>query len=144
MGPATGQSGTLVLHTDGASRGNPGPAGAGVVITTERGEVLVERAVYLGRVTNNVAEYRALLVGLEEAEALSPQRLTVKMDSELIVRQLNGRYRVKSPDLWPLHRRAREILGRLGPVEVVHVRREHNRAADQLANQAIDAHQNGE
>lgn len=140
MGQDAEQTRELELHTDGASRGNPGPAGAGVVITNAAGEVLVERAVYLGQVTNNVAEYRALLLGLEEAQALSPARLTVKMDSELIVRQLNGRYRVRSPDLIPLHRQAQECIRRLGRVEVVHVRRAYNHAADRLANQAIDEH----
>jgi len=137
------QTRELVLHTDGASRGNPGPAGAGVVITNDAGEVLVERAVYLGQVTNNVAEYKALLMGLDEAQAFSPCRLTVKMDSELIVRQLNGRYRVRSPDLIPLHRQAQESIRRLGRVEVMHVRRAYNRDADRLANQAIDEHAGG-
>jgi len=128
----------LVLSTDGASRGNPGPSGAGVLIATPDGTALVEKAVYLGEITNNQAEYQALLIGLEELCKLSPSQVTVRMDSELIVRQLNGQYRVKSSDLAPLYRRARELIVSLGEVQIVHVPREENRAADRLANQAID------
>jgi ribonuclease HI len=128
----------LVLYTDGASRGNPGPAGAGAMIADKEGITLAEKAVYLGETTNNQAEYQALLIGLEEAVKLAPARLVVRMDSELIVRQINGEYRVRNRDLKPLHDRARELIGQLADVKVVHVPREENTHADRLANQAID------
>jgi ribonuclease HI len=128
----------LVLCTDGASRGNPGPAGAGAIITDEEGATLTEKAVYLGETTNNQAEYQALLIGLQEALKLAPARLTVRMDSELIVKQLNGEYRVRNRDLQPLHSRARELIAQLADVRVVHVPREENVHADHLANLAID------
>jgi ribonuclease HI len=133
----------VLLYTDGASRGNPGPAGAGVHITDARGETLVERSEYLEEQTNNVAEYKALLIGLSEVEKLAPARVVVKMDSELIVRQLNGVYRVKNPGLLPLYRKAAELIERLGNVLVMHVPREQNARADRLANQAIDLQQRG-
>jgi ribonuclease HI len=128
----------LVLYTDGASRGNPGPAGAGALITDLEGATVAEKAVYLGEATNNQAEYQALLVGLKAAVKLAPSRLTVRMDSELIVKQLNGEYRVRNRDLLPLYGRARELMQRLADVRVVHVPREENAHADRLANQAID------
>ena len=128
----------MVLYTDGASRGNPGPAGAGAMITDAEGATLAEKAVYLGETTNNQAEYRALLIGLQEALKLAPARLTIRMDSELIVKQLNGEYRVRNRDLLPLHSRAREMIEKLADVRIVHVPREENVHADRLANQAID------
>ena len=128
----------IVLFTDGASRGNPGLAGAGIVITDPDGGILVERSVFLGETTNNVAEYQALVIGLEEALKLSPKRVTVRMDSELIVKQINGEYRVHNPGLLPHYRRASEMLSKIGEVQVFHVRRENNRQADRLANKAID------
>ncbi len=132
--------GEVKLYTDGAARGNPGPAGAGVYITDATDQVLIEKAVYLGETTNNVAEYQALLIGLELSLQLSPQRLLVQMDSELIVRQLSGRYRVTSPRLVPLYRRARELLASFRETRIVHIPREKNRKADRLSNQAIDQH----
>ena len=132
------ESRELVLYTDGASRGNPGPAGAGALITDLEGATVAEKAVYLGEATNNQAEYQALLVGLKAAVKLAPSRLTVRMDSELIVKQLNGEYRVRNRDLLPLYSRARELIQRLADVRVVHVPREENAHADRLANQAID------
>ena len=128
----------MVLCTDGASRGNPGPAGAGAIITDEKGATLTEKAVYLGEATNNQAEYQALLIGLQEAVKLAPARLIVRMDSELIVKQLKGEYRVRNRDLQPLHTRARELMEQLNDVKVMHVPREENVYADRLANQAID------
>ena len=133
----------VLLFADGACRGNPGPSGAGVFITTGDGDRLVEKAVYLGEGTNNVAEYQALIIGLEALQALDPVRVTIKMDSELVVRQVNGVYRVRNPRLIPLFQRAKELLGGLGEVRIVHIRREYNRDADRLANQAIDEHAGG-
>jgi ribonuclease HI len=128
----------LVLYTDGASRGNPGPAGAGALILDEDGATVAEKAVYLGEATNNQAEYQALLIGLDAAAMLSPSQLTVRMDSELIVKQLNGQYRVRHRDLVPLHGRARDLMQRFAEIHVVHIPREENARADWLANQAID------
>ncbi|MEW6429335.1 MAG: ribonuclease HI family protein [Thermodesulfobacteriota bacterium] len=128
----------LVLSTDGASRGNPGEAGAGMVIEDSAGRELFARGEYLGRCTNNVAEYTALIRGLQEAGRFAPGSLEVRMDSELIVRQLNGQYRVKSPDLLPLFSRARQLLAAFPRVRIVHVRRGDNSRADALANRGID------
>jgi len=132
------QEGYWRLHCDGASRGNPGPAGAGVVLHDPQGRLQVRTGRYLGETTNNVAEYQALLLGLEEARKLSVRRLQVLADSELMVKQLNGRYRVKSPHLLPLWRQALQALEQLEAYAVVHVPREKNRLADEVANQAID------
>lgn len=132
------------LMVDGASRGNPGEAGCGAVLYDETGRTVRELTGYLGRVTNNVAEYEGLLMGLEEALKLGAKRLRIESDSELLVRQLNGIYRVKHEKLIPLHRRAVELLRRLDSHRIIHVRRELNKVADRLANQAIDdAHQKG-
>jgi ribonuclease HI len=131
-------AGRLVLHADGGSRGNPGPAGAGAVLTTADGEEVAGLSRFLGTATNNVAEYQALIMGLEEARRRGCRELEVRLDSELIVRQLSGRYRVKSPHLKPLYDRARELLAGFGRVRVSHVAREHNQKADRLANQAMD------
>jgi ribonuclease HI len=126
------------LMVDGASRGNPGEAGCGAVIFDDTGATLKELCRYLGRVTNNVAEYEGLLMGLEEVLRMGGKRLKVESDSELLVRQLNGVYRVRHEKLAQLHRRAQELLRRLDGYRIIHVRREFNRIADRLANQAID------
>ncbi|HEV3232406.1 MAG TPA: ribonuclease HI family protein [Candidatus Dormibacteraeota bacterium] len=131
----------LVLHTDGGSRGNPGQAAIGVVVEIEKDgerETLVEIAEPIGIASNNVAEYRAVIRGLEEATRLGADRVTVQLDSLLVVEQLNGRYRVKHADMLPLHRRAREAAEGIGAVTFQHVRRELNREADRLVNQALD------
>lgn len=129
----------LVVRTDGAARGNPGPAGAGFVIETPEGAVIEDGAVYLGERTNNQAEYDALVLALETLDLDDEPELEVFSDSELMVRQINGEYRVKNEDLQPRHRRALELLDRAGTWRVHHVRRGANAAADALANQAIDA-----
>lgn len=123
---------------DGAARGNPGEAGCGAIICDETGAALKEIYRYLGHTTNNVAEYEALLMGLEEVLRLGGRRLRVQSDSELMVRQLNGVYRVKDEKLRRLHQMALGLLQRLEAYCIVHVVREHNRLADQLANRAID------
>jgi ribonuclease HI len=130
----------LVLYTDGAARGNPGPAGAGVHIETRDGGVVDEIAEYLGETTNNVAEYRALLLALERARDLGGREIEIRSDSELMVRQMTGRYRVRNSALLPLYERASELASAFASVAYVHVRRDRNRAADRLANAAIDAH----
>jgi len=129
---------SLTLHTDGGSRGNPGPAGAGAVIYDDEGREVAALSRYLGRTTNNEAEYQALLLGLAEARRLGAARLTVKMDSELIVRQLEGQYRVKAPGLKPLYAEAKLLLKDFSSVTILHVRRNLNQRADELANQAMD------
>ena len=130
----------VTVRTDGASRGNPGPAGVGVVLEIEGESRWIERASYIGEATNNVAEYRALLLALGEAEKLVPSSLTILSDSELLVRQIRGEYRVKSDLLRPLHREVLERLRGFPRARIVHVGREENRAADRLANRAIDDH----
>jgi len=127
-----------LLYTDGAARGNPGPAGAGAYICTESGEVVAEIAEYLGETTNNVAEYEGLLAGLRKLVAMGAQDVEIRADSELMVRQLNGQYRVKHPNLIPLHREAKGLLQKIPSVKIQHVRREMNKEADRLSNLAID------
>ncbi|MBI2358822.1 MAG: ribonuclease HI family protein [Deltaproteobacteria bacterium] len=123
---------------DGASRGNPGEAGCGGVICDETGAVREELCRYLGQATNNVAEYEALLMGLEAVRRLGVRRVAIQSDSELLVRQLNGQYRVKDEKLRKLYERAVTLLRRLEAHRIIHVPRENNRLADRLANRAID------
>ncbi|MEQ9454544.1 MAG: ribonuclease HI family protein [Phycisphaeraceae bacterium] len=127
------------LQTDGGSRGNPGPAGAGVVLVDDDGTALAEAGYFLGRCTNNVAEYRGLIRGLELARSVGVTELLIRLDSELIVKQLLGEYRVKSADLKPLFAEAKGVLGGFSGWRIEHVRREGNRRADELANLAMDA-----
>ena len=128
----------LRLHVDGASRGNPGEAGFGVHVTAEDGREVASLYGYLGKATNNVAEYQALLHGLRFALARGASSVEVFSDSELLVRQLEGRYRVKNAGLVPLHREAQSLLARFAKARVAHVPREKNRDADALANRAVD------
>jgi ribonuclease HI len=129
----------MVVHVDGGSRGNPGPAAAATVISSPDGEVLDEAAVTLGRATNNVAEYRGLLLGLERARALGATEVDVVNDSELIAHQVNGRYKVKHPDMKPLHQQALAVLRDFERWSLRPVPRAENAAADALVNQALDA-----
>jgi ribonuclease HI len=131
----------VVVHVDGGARGNPGPAAAAAVVSAPGGEVLDEATALLGRTTNNVAEYRGLLLGLERARALGATEVDVVNDSELVAHQVNGRYRVKHPDLKPLHQQALEALRGFGRWSVRPVPRAQNAAADALVNQALDAAQ---
>jgi len=128
----------LDIYIDGASRGNPGEAGFGVYVTSADGTLRAELYGYLGRATNNVAEYQALLHALRYALEQRARRVRVSSDSELVVRQIEGRYRVKHPDMLPLHREALSLLRRFEEARVVHVPREQNREADRLANRALD------
>jgi ribonuclease HI len=128
----------LRLHVDGASRGNPGEAGFGVHVASPEGETVASLYGYLGRATNNVAEYQALLHGLRYALERGAREVRVFSDSELLVRQLGGRYRVKNPGLLPLFREAQTLLARFESARVTHVPREENREADALANKAVD------
>jgi ribonuclease HI len=133
-----GSGGALVIHIDGASRGNPGEAGFGVQVTDETGTERAALYGYLGRATNNVAEYQALIHALRYALGQGARQVSVFSDSELVVRQIAGRYKVKHPDMLPLHREAKGLLDRFEVASVTHVRREQNREADRLANQALD------
>lgn len=129
----------IIAHIDGASRGNPGLAAYGVVIKTADGKTLEGFRRFLGRATNNTAEYQALVAVLEYALKHNRRRLNVVSDSELLVRQIQGSYKVKSPGLKLLHDRARQMIARLESFSIRHVPREHNREADRLANEALDS-----
>ena len=128
-----------VLYADGASRGNPGAAAIGAVLYGPDGEVVARVSEAIGQATNNVAEYRAVIAGLEAALGLGVERLRVRLDSLLLVRQIRGEYRVKAPGLQPLYRRVRALMDRFSSFSVEHVRRELNSVADGLANAALDA-----
>jgi len=129
----------LLIHTDGAARGNPGPAGAGAILRdAATGEVVAEIAEPLGHATNNVAEWTAVLLALEDARRLGATHVDLRMDSELVARQISGIYRVKHPDLKPLHAAVMELLRGLGGYTVGHVPRDLNKDADRLSNVAID------
>lgn len=130
----------VIIYTDGASRGNPGEAGIGVVVTDDDGKKLVEVSKYLGHETNNVAEYYALIKGLQEGIELGAQEAEVFLDSELVVKQVKGEYRVKNEVLKLLFERVKRILQEYESITVKHVPREKNRDADKLANKAIDMH----
>jgi ribonuclease HI len=129
----------VVVHVDGGARGNPGPAAAAAVVSTPGGDVLDEAHELLGVVTNNVAEYRGLLLGLARANALGADEVEVVNDSELVAKQVNGVYKVKHPDMKPLHAAAMEALGGFARWSVRSVPRARNAAADALVNQALDA-----
>lgn len=128
-----------VLHVDGGARGNPGPAAAGIVLTDPADDQpIFEQAVFLGRQTNNAAEYMGLIAGLKRAGELNLTHLTVVSDSQLMVRQLLGEYRVKSATLRPLFEQARQLISQFEQCELTHVKRDQNKRADQLANMAMD------
>jgi ribonuclease HI len=129
----------VVVHVDGGSRGNPGPAAAAAVVSTPDGDVVDEAALTLGRATNNVAEYRGLLLGLERARALGATEVDVVNDSELVARQISGAYKVKHPDMRPLYLEAMQALRGFERWSVRSVPRAQNAAADALVNQALDA-----
>jgi ribonuclease HI len=129
----------LMIYADGAARGNPGPAGIGVVIEDERGRVLKELSQFVGQKTNNQAEYIALIQGLEAAAEYQANAVQVRLDSELLVRQLRGEYKVKSPLLKPLRNKVQKLLAKYKVVGIEHIERQYNRAADRLANRAIDS-----
>jgi len=140
--PARGRvkSGRLILFTDGASRGNPGEAGAGIVLVDEHDQELYASGTYLGQCTNNVAEYQALLLGLNEARKHGGEKISIFLDSELIVRQILGQYQVKDAKLKPLFQKVKNALSGFESYTVKHVPRAQNKRADQLANQGIDEH----
>jgi ribonuclease HI len=128
----------LVAYTDGGARGNPGPSGYGVVIKDDSGRKVAALSEYLGHQTNNFAEYQGLIAALEYALKHGPRALKVISDSELLVRQIKGIYKVKNPTLQDLHARAKELIGKLEWFSIGHALREHNQEADRLANEAMD------
>jgi ribonuclease HI len=129
----------VVVHVDGGARGNPGPAAAAAVVSTPDGEVIDEASEFIGHATNNVAEYRGLLLGLERAKAVGATEIELYNDSELVANQINGRYKVKHADMKPLYADAMERLRAFGRWRVRSVPRAQNAAADALVNQALDA-----
>jgi ribonuclease HI len=131
---------SVILYSDGGSRGNPGPAGYGVVMTDAKGNTLGELAEFIGKATNNQAEYQGLIAGLRLARDSGASEIIFRSDSELLVRQINGRYKVKSATLKPLFEEARDLLTCFDHWQVQHVRRHLNTRADALANQAMDLH----
>ncbi len=128
----------LILYTDGGASGNPGPAGAAALVKDDQGVTLLERVRAFGPATNNVAEYQAVILGLELAATLRPRRLTIRSDSELLVRQLVGQYAVKSSHLKPLHRQVKALLEPFEAVEIEHIPRRENAEADKLAKKAVE------
>src|SRR5712672_2215063 len=128
----------LIAHSDGGARGNPGPAGYGVVIKDETGKKVATLSEYLGHQTNNFAEYQGLIAALEYAVKTGPKALKLISDSELLVRQIKGIYKVKNAVLQDLHARAKELIAQLDWFSIGHAFREHNRDADRLANEAMD------
>ena len=128
----------IIVYTDGASRGNPGPAAAGFVLNDSDGAQLQAKAFFMGQATNNVAEYTAVIKALEVAKQLDAEQILLFSDSELLVRQVNGRYRVKSQLLKPLFQQTIALLGEFKQWQVKHINREKNRQADSVVNQALD------
>ena len=136
----------IIIYADGGSRGNPGPSGAGSIILNEKGKVLAEVSKFLGHSTNNIAEYTAILEGLKTAKkkvgakALKDTPVEIRMDSELVIRQLLGRYKVKHPNLKPLFAEVTALISKSFPhIMYTHVPREKNKLADALANAAMDS-----
>jgi ribonuclease HI len=136
--PAAGATAAYRANIDGGSRGNPGPAAYGVYIRDPKGEPVARLKKFIGRMTNNVAEYYGLIAALDYVEAQGIRALRIESDSELLVKQMKGLYKVRSPELAPLYERARKMAAALDSFRIDHVYREQNREADALANQAMD------
>ncbi len=128
----------LIIFTDGGARGNPGPAGIGAVIYNEKKEIIAELKEYIGEATNNTAEYKALIMALIKAESLGGRDLEVNMDSELVVKQMQGLYKIKEPNLQVLAATVIKLKNNFRSVIFRHVRREFNKLADKLVNEVID------
>lgn len=130
----------VIIYTDGGSRGNPGPSAAGFVIMTADGEVVCEGGAYLNLTTNNVAEYEAVYLGLEKAQELGVKRIDFRLDSQLVVNQMNGIYKVKDSDLRPIHNRVTELAQQFDKITYTHILREYNQLADGVVNKILDYH----
>ncbi|UCH43842.1 MAG: ribonuclease HI family protein [Dehalococcoidales bacterium] len=127
----------MIINTDGASQGNPGPAAIGVIIRDESNRQLASISRRIGRTTNNQAEYQAIIAALERAIKLGASRVELRSDSELVVKQVNGRYRVKNASLKPLYQKVNQLRNQLVDFRITHVNREQNKEADRLANKAL-------
>jgi len=130
----------VVICADGASLGNPGPAAIGATVKDEQGRLVASISQAIGRTTNNQAEYRALIAALEEATRLGAREVTINLDSELIVRQVNGKYRVKNAALKPLYQQVKEFQSRFESFTITHIPRQQNKEADRLAHIALRGH----
>ena len=128
----------LTIFADGASRGNPGLSSIGALIRSDKGEAVARISQKIGRATNNQAEYRALITALEEAIRLGGEQVEIRMDSQLVVRQVRGQYRVKSPSIKPLYQQVITLLSKLTGFTITHIPRRQNQEADSLANKALD------
>lgn len=137
-GKISGWPECVLIHTDGASRGNPGPASTGIAVYNEQGELLYEEASALGEKTNNYAEYSAVLKALKLSAANKIKSLTLKSDSEFLIKQLKGLYKVRSENIKNLYKKCKLYENRISKVEFQHVRREYNKRADELANLVLD------
>ena len=130
----------VIIHADGASRGNPGQAAIGAVIKDEQGRLITSISRRIGRATNNQAEYRAVITALEEAVRLGSRQVDIRLDSELVVKQINGEYRVKKATLKPLYQQVKQLLGLLEGFTITHIPRQQNTEADNLANKALNGY----
>lgn len=130
----------LIIYTDGGARGNPGPAAAGVVFFNNKQEKVAEFSKFLGYATNNQAEYKSLILALEKASEFKPQIIEVFLDSELVVNQINGKYRVKNEGLKPLYQQALALISKFDKIYFSHTLREGNKLADKLVNKTLDLH----
>lgn len=128
----------LSIYTDGGARGNPGPAAVGVVIKDQKNKTIREFNKYIGIATNNVAEYNAVIYGLQEALIIKADEVRLNLDSELVAQQLKGEYRVKNPNIKPLFEQAVHLISGFKKVDIIHIRREQNKEADKLVNKAIN------
>lgn len=131
---------TIHIFTDGGSRGNPGPSASGYVIMTTNEEIIDEGGEYLGITTNNQAEYQAVKLGLQNAIKFKPDTIHFFIDSELVVKQMNGQYKIRNRDLWPIHSDIKKLAEQFNKVDFTHVRREFNKLADSQVNQILDSH----
>lgn len=137
---AVTDSSRVIIYSDGGSRGNPGPSASGFVVMDEDEQVIHEGGVYLGITTNNQAEYHGVQLGLEKALELGVRRVDFRIDSMLVVNQMNGIYSIKNRELWPINERIRELVARFDKVTFTHVKREYNRLADGMVNKILNAH----
>lgn len=142
--PANNYADTVIIYSDGGSRGNPGPSAAGYVIMNHDEEVIDEGGEYLGVTTNNQAEYQGVRMGLEKAYERGVRRVDFRIDSMLVVNQMNGIYKIKNRELWPINERIRQLVMKFDKVSFTHVRREFNQLADGVVNRTLDAHQSAE
>lgn len=132
----------ITIYTDGGSRGNPGPSAAGYVVINDREEMIDQGGEYLGITTNNQAEYHGVRLGLEKALELGYRQVDFRIDSMLVVNQMNGVYKIKNRELWPIHERIRHLMTKFDKVTFSHVRREFNQLADGMVNRTLDSHNN--